>query len=456
MRGSQNTGVLRTIDEATLRHDRQADQACDPMRSTDAEALFHGLLDDALAEITRREPVYLSRFELVLPLFRKQVRRHLAHPLFASFSETEMEAALASAIRHFRKRGVSATVRENDGDGDPVAMLLCCSIADAYAASLGRLTLFPAVKAPDGDIAHGYEDRRTVNGARYLVRCAGQSPLLLINACGMSLSLWRRLMMDQSARWRLIVPESPCTDLLQGGMRTADDLSAEIGAIAAALDDAAVDRTDLLAWCSGARVAVEFAARFPERVRSLVLVSPTLRGAEGVVPAGSNFENDMNRIFEAVDRGPYLAPAFANAFTQSEFTDWEKLANKPDQRAVTLFGLPAREHLPALIAPMVSPDFIVNYARRVLADQKHAVHASLARLKMPVMLLLGDCDNRVNNSFTVAALKASGVRFLRVEVRGAGHYIYDLQYQYFRSILSTFLAGGTPTPSARVEVESVT
>jgi pimeloyl-ACP methyl ester carboxylesterase len=439
------------------RHGRRAHQTSDLMRPADTESFFHGLLDDALAEITRRDSSYFSRFDLVLPPLRKQVRRYLQHPLLASCSETAMEAALSSAIEHIRQSGVRATVLEVDGEGDPVATLLCDSIADAYAASLGRLRLSPAATAPDGNVAKGYEDRRTVNGVRYLVRCAGTNPLLLINACGMSLSLWSRLMTDQSAPRRLIVAESPCTDLLQGGMRAADDLSADVGAIAAALDDAAIDQTDLLAWCSGARIAVEFAGRFPERVRSLSLVSPTLRGIEGVVPAGSSFEDNVNRIFEAVDRRPYLAKAFADAFrSQFEFTEWEKLANKPDQRAVTLFGLAAREQLPALIAPMVRPEFLVNYSRRVLLDQKHGIHASLVRLKMPVMLLLGDCDNRVNNAFTVAALRAWGVRFLQVRVKGAGHYLYDLQYQYFCSILSTFLAGASPTPSARVEVEAAT
>ena len=224
---------------------------------------------------------YFSRFGLVLPPLRKLVRRYLQHPLLASSSETAMEAAFSSAIEHFRACGVDVTGQEIDGEDDPVAALLWDSIADAYAASLGRLKLFPAAKAPDGDVARGYEERRAANGVRYLVRCAGARPLLLINACGMSLSLWSRLATDQSAPWRLIVPESPCTDLLQGGMRTADDVSADVGAIVAALDDAAIDRTDLLAWCSGARIAVEFAARFPERVRSLILVAPTLRGAAG-------------------------------------------------------------------------------------------------------------------------------------------------------------------------------
>jgi pimeloyl-ACP methyl ester carboxylesterase len=431
-----------------------ARRTSDPTRPDEADSVFHSLLDDALTEIVRRESNYFSRFELPVPRLQRQVSRYLRHPLFSSFSETEMVAAFSSAIERFCSRGVRVK-KFHDHEVDPVTTMLCDSIADAYAASVGKLRLSSAPTVPGGDLARGFEERRTVSGARYVVQCAGQGPLLLVNACGMSLSLWSRLMTDQSNPWRLIVAESPCTDLVQGGMRAAHDLSADVDAIAAALDDARIDRTDMVAWCGGARIAIEFAGRFPERVQSLALIAPTLRGAAGVMPAGSKFENDLNRILEAVDRAPHLARMFADAFrSQFEFTDWEKLANKPEQRAVTLFGLAAHDRLPALIAPMVDPEFLVNYGRRVLLDQKHGIHASLARLKMPVMLLLGNHDNRVNNAFTVAVLRAYGVRFLEVRIKGAGHYLYDLQYQYFRSVLSAFISDASPTPSARVEVEA--
>jgi hypothetical protein len=60
------------------------------------------------------------------------------------------------------------------------------------------------------------------------------------------------------------------------------------------------------------------------------------------------------------------------------------------------------------------------------------------RLSMPVMLMVGHYDNRVNHAFTSAVLKTWGVRFMQVGVRGEGHYLYDLQCQYLRSILSAF------------------
>lgn len=451
MRCIQDT-AFRTPGDVTPCHGRtrQMSLAC----PSDSNSVFRALLDDAIGEIRRREPNYFGRFALTVPSVKVLAQRYRQHSALALCSEKAIEAALLEGIEYLGKSGVNTSQGKSYDQIDPVAVLLCNSIADAFAASQGTLSLSSVTLASEDDIVIGYDERRTPDGIRYVVRCSGEQPLVLVNACGMSLSLWSRLMLDRSHPWKLIAAESPCTDVFAGGMRAAADLTTDVSAIAATLDDAEIDRAHMVAWCSGARIAVEFAGRFPERIKSLTLISPTLRGTAGAPPAGSAFENDLNRIFEAIDRNPNLARTFADVFRSLfEFTDWEKLANRPDKRIEALLGLSARERVSALIAPLARPDDLVNYSRRILCDQRHPLHASLARLTMPVMLVVGDYDNRVNNVFTRAVLKASGVRFLEVRVKGAGHYLYDLQYQYLRSILVAFLAGASPTSSARVEVK---
>jgi len=430
-----------------------------PTREADGQPLFRALLDEALSEVIRREPSYFARFALALPPLGAQARHYARHPLFDGCRDAAIEAALSSGIDVLRERGVR--VGEADGEADPVALLLCDSIADAFAASTGRLGLSAGAGLAAADaVSAACTERWTASSRRYFMggaRSAAGRPLVLINACGMPLSLWSGLIGDTSHPWPLIAAESPCTDPIRGGMRAAVPLSGDSSVIALALDDARVDRADLLAWCNGARIAIEFAGRFPDRVRSLILVSPTLRGAAGATPAGSAFEDDLNRIFVMVDARPHLAKAFADAFrSRFECTAWGKLANHPEQRAATLLGLPARERVSALVAPMVQPDFLVNYGRRVLRDQQYPIHTALRGLKSPVLLVTGDYDDRVNNAFTCAVLRAWGVRFLHAQIKGAGHYLYDLQYQYFRLILSAFLAGRPPPPAARIEMQEAT
>lgn len=420
--------------------------------ATAGDACFRALLDDALGEISRREPAYFTRFGLALPPLRQQARSYLGHPLFAPYSEAALADALSSGVDHFRQRGVS--LRQADGEADhadPVTLVLCDAIVDAYAASCGRLSLSPSTAPDGGDPVAGFAEMRAGPDVRYFDERSDAPPLVLVNACGMSFTLWSRLMQDKARPWRLIMPEIPGTDLVAGGMRAASDFHADSSAIAATLDHALVDRADLVTWCSGARIAIEFAARFPDRVRSLALVCPTLYGAAGVAPLPSPFEDDLSRIFVTVGEEPKLAGMFADAFR--DIMARGKLDDHPDRRAAALFGLPAREHMAALIAPLVNPEYLINYGRRVLRDQDHPIYQALGALQMPLLLVTGDHDNRVNNVFTGAVLETWGVRGLKARIKGAGHYLYDLQYGHLRSILSAFFAGASPSPSARIEVE---
>jgi pimeloyl-ACP methyl ester carboxylesterase len=453
--------VRQQKDEGAFRMRTSAD-AVDgaPTRSASArgacmmDGLFRSLLDDARSEIHRREPGYVRRFGLRFPSASAQARRYQRHPLFGGYAAPEIETALSDAIAYFHES--EGSVCEEDSAGDPVALMLCDSVVDAFAASRGGLHLQPRGSFDPDTVRDDYEERRASSGVRYFIRRGGERALLLVNALGMPLSLWAALMGDRTIPWRLLIVESASTELPHGGMKRSADLGADAAAIAAALDDAQIDQADLVAWCSGGRIAIDSAARLPDRIRSLVLVSPTLRGAAGAEPNGTAFEDNVDRIFAAACEQPSLAPSFSEAFSQQfEFTAWDELAAYPDRRAATLFGLPARDHAADLVTPMMRPDHLINYGRRVLGDQHYPVHEAIARLQIPVMLLTGDYDNRVNNAFTIAVLQAWKRRFLHVRVKGAGHYLYDLQYHYFRAVLTAFLAGLPPVPSARLEVEQI-
>jgi pimeloyl-ACP methyl ester carboxylesterase len=421
---------------------------------TQGESAFSSLLDEAVGEIRRRAPDYFDRFGLIMPSIRARAERYGQYPTLTLPPETDIEEVLAQGLAHFRKCGITVNENEADDKLEPVAEMLCDSIVDAFAASLGQLSLSSPGTELEGNIAAGYDDRRTREGIRYLVRHSGTRPLVLVNACGMPLSLWSRFMTDKSHAWQVVATESPCTDLFDGGMRSADDLTADVAAIVSALDDAQINCADVLAWCSGARVAIELAGKFPDRVRSLVMISPTLRGTGGVVPDGSAFEDGLDRIFKMVDSAPHRAAVFTDAIRSLfEFNDWDGMANRPDQRIRILLGLSAREHVSRLIAPMTSPNSLVNYGRRILNDQTYPLQMSLTRLRIPIILLVGDYDNRVNNAFTSAVLKAWGVRFTQVSIRGAGHYLHDLQYQYFSAVLSAFISDTSMIPSARIKID---
>jgi hypothetical protein len=70
---------------------------------------------------------------------------------------------------------------------------------------------------------------------------------------------------------------------------------------------------------------------------------------------------------------------------------------------------------------------------------------------------MGADDNIVSNELSSSAMNEMCHNSLsKVVVRGSGHYIHDLQYHYFRWLLSEFLEKHqSPPQTARISVEEL-
>jgi len=415
--------------------------------------LFEELLTGVASEITLRVPGHWARHGVPALDIEGAAHRYAGREPFRAYAQSELERAFGAGIEQLRGCGVRFSEPTSSADG--VSTLLADSIVDAFAASRGDLDVMPCPAVQrTGPIQ--YESCRSARGIRYARAGQGPRDLLLVNACGMPLSLWSALLNDETFPARILVVETKSVSLEHGGMREAGDIERDADAIESVLDDAGVEQAALVAWCSGGRLALEVAARLPEKVASLTLVSPTMRGIAQLPPCGTAFEDDLNRIFEAVASQPVLAPHLAVALRERvSSASWTGARGEAGTSWATLFSLPAQQHMASLVAPMVQPEFLVNYGERVLRDQRHAVHTCLERVRAPLLLVTGDHDDRVDNDFTREALRKFGPPFLAATISGAGHYVYDLQYSQFRAALVAFLDGREPQRSARMGVGRV-
>ncbi len=104
---------------------------------------------------------------------------------------------------------------------------------------------------------------------------AGATPLLVSNAVGANLAVWRKPLIDvvrshTCVTWdhRGLLSSPPArTDRRDPGTHAEDAL--------AVLDHFAIDGAFVVGWSNGTRIALEIAQRAPERVAGLVLVCPT-------------------------------------------------------------------------------------------------------------------------------------------------------------------------------------
>lgn len=98
-------------------------------------------------------------------------------------------------------------------------------------------------------------------------------PLLVSNAVGANLAPWRRSLADVTRQRPIVMWDHrgllgsgpPASDRIDPGAHAEDAM--------AVADHFGVDRFALASWSNGTRIGIEIAARYPERVAALVLVS---------------------------------------------------------------------------------------------------------------------------------------------------------------------------------------
>jgi pimeloyl-ACP methyl ester carboxylesterase len=194
-----------------------------------------------------------------------------------------------------------------------------------------------------------------------------------------------------------------------------------------------LDRMDLLAHSAGGSVAALYAARFPDRLSRLVLVTPSLR-AVGVPPVGA--EQAM-----AARSGEWWYPRASAAWAApTEGADEAELAALRLAWAPFFYGRwddRARTHAEAEAEQRSEPATAGFYAG--FAPDTDAVHEGLKAVDAPVLILTGGYDPMP----TPAAARLFADLFGRAEVavqNGAGHYPWVDDRASFGRIVRDFLA----------------
>jgi pimeloyl-ACP methyl ester carboxylesterase len=417
---------------------------------------FYRLLDNTMAEVCRRDPSYISSFPLnAFP--DGTAAAYAQHPLCNQLPPDAMEQALVEGLGYIaRTWAQGAPARSGE---DPVSRFLWDCIVDALLADQGLLTLQPhsGFSGAIGDVLEQeYSLRRTAAGVGYYIRHRGTHPLLLINATGTPIAIWKQFLADPSHEFKIILPLRRGSDLLRGGLQQHVDIRTDSVDLASILSAESLEQCDILAWCNGARVAIDLATYRPQQIASLALLGPMIKGIQGVEPCPSNFERDLQPLLDAVSKESSLAP-FLSQFIAKQPTspDWGRWTNSPKSRAQALFAMPAQDYAGAMIANLTDPQSFINIARRVASDESYPMNQALGNLQNRAMVIMGSDDNIVSNElFSSAVKQICRNAVTKVVLGGSGHYIHDLQYHYFRWLLIEFLERRqSPRSTARIRVE---
>jgi 2-succinyl-6-hydroxy-2,4-cyclohexadiene-1-carboxylate synthase len=198
-----------------------------------------------------------------------------------------------------------------------------------------------------------------------------------------------------------------------------------LAAIAATLDDLGIARCRVVGYSMGARFALGFALRFPERVTRLVLESgsPGLRTEEERAARRATDEERARQIEADFER-------FVG--------DWYRME---------LFA--SLKHHPALRAELVAkrrrniPAEVARSLRGAGTGQQPSLWADLGHLAVPTLALAGGRDRKYAD--LAFAMAVAGPPVMPAVVP-AGHIVHAEQPDLFQALVRDFLRDATPEP----------
>jgi pimeloyl-ACP methyl ester carboxylesterase len=242
----------------------------------------------------------------------------------------------------------------------------------------------------EGSLDHEPQLVTSFDGTSIASRWMGMQgePLLIAPTIGTGLSPWRQTL-------RRIVDDLPIlTWDLRGQFDSGPPVSTRVDAAAhaedaiAVLDGERVERFSIAAWSTGAPIAIELAAREPERVRSLVLVS-------------GGYGHTLRRLFrhlEMTSAFPVVA-GVAKHFSAPLQGLVQRFASRPE--------LPGIARQSGFMAPTVDLPAFVEMLRN-MADNDigvllrtyeqvvgESVFSSAISVQAPTKLIIGERDQFV-------------------------------------------------------------
>ncbi|PHX64916.1 MAG: alpha/beta hydrolase [Gemmatimonadetes bacterium] len=263
-----------------------------------------------------------------------------------------------------------------------VAVALIAASVAAYTPDADQGMLRARYLASPGDL-------RTIDGASLHVRDTGprDAPtLILLHGFGSSLHTWEPWARALDRTYRVVRFDFPGSGLsapdLAGSY--ADVRSMQL--LAALMDTLGVTRATVIGNSMGGRIAWSFAARYPERVEKLVLISP-----DGFASPGFAYGTPAEV--------PLALPLMRYAMPKSVF----RMSLEPayaDQRALT--DSLATRYYDLMLAPGARDAMLQRLRQTILVDPI----AQLRQIQAPTLLLWGQQDAMIPFSNAADYMKA--------------------------------------------------
>jgi len=224
----------------------------------------------------------------------------------------------------------------------------------------------------------------------------GETTFILLHGFGASVYSWREVMDDFSQRGHVIAYDRPAFGLTERPMpetweRNPYGMEANIELLLGLMDALEIKKAVLVGNSAGGAVSVAFALKYPERVKSLILVDPGLGGGRG--PQFPEWALPLMRSPQLRHIGPLLVRDIAETGNETIMRAWHDSSKVTD------------EIIEGYRKPLLSKNWDRALYELTFAPSYSELRPQLPELKVPVFVIGGEDDRIIRAWYFEAVSK---------------------------------------------------
>jgi pimeloyl-ACP methyl ester carboxylesterase len=267
---------------------------------------------------------------------------------------------------------------------------------------------------------------------------------VLLNALGQGPEPWSRLIAHLRPRFRVLSWDPHGLDESESELSLLD----HVADLASILDHESLTRVHLVGWCTGPKIAAEFALRHPGRVLSMTFLNMQVKCLANSPDFDTPFETDFQAIFSELEQSPSTASVIAaSLMSRASETGLDPMIETETDESEAVLGAMNRDLQMPVLRPFRDAKSTIRFARQMIDFWHYDVNDIAGQVDVPILFFAAEYDR-------IAAPKASewahGLfpRARLLQAPGATHYFLYDRADVVARMIEWFLSGdGMPERS---------
>jgi pimeloyl-ACP methyl ester carboxylesterase len=273
----------------------------------------------------------------------------------------------------------------------------------------------------------------------------GARPLVILNAFGQGFGYWTKFLAEVFDDYKFILWLPRGNDFESVGLQASSSLTVHVDDLQAVLDQEKICSCNLLAWCTGPKLALEYFLKYPKTVASMVFVAGSFKGLAEHRSLETTYEKGLESLLGMVQQQPKMAGLMIEALKNVLLAQGTQPGKDPESSA----GPPQRELLSSVntslkdmvLEPFHSSETVFAYANQLRHFWDSNFVTLLNHIEAPVLFVGGDCDRIASQEISKrVALSMPQARY--AEVTGGSHYIQHSCPDLLAGIMKKFIEDG--------------